>query len=204
MARAAATLLLALVAACAPRDTRPVDPVARAAALMAGQFDSRAQAAADPAYLPVTLAMVPLWPGRGDGHWLYVEQALADAPANPYRQRVYRLRADGAGGVVSEVYVIRDPGRFVRGWETGALADLREADLQPRTGCAVHLQPDGDGFRGGTRGRDCISRLRGSAWASADVVLGPDGLSSWDRGFDPEGRQVWGAAQGPYEFRRRP
>lgn len=199
-----ALLVLALLVACTPRDVRPDDPVARAAALLAGRFDSRAQAAADPAYLPVVLAMVPLWPERGDGRWLYVEQALADTPARPYRQRVYRLRADGAGGVVSEVYAIRDPGRFARGRDAGALAGLREADLQPRTGCAVYLQPVGDGFRGGTRGRDCISRLRGSAWASAEVVLGPDGLSSWDRGFDLEGRQVWGAEQGPYEFRRRP
>ncbi|MFY2762669.1 chromophore lyase CpcT/CpeT [Arenimonas sp. MALMAid1274] len=189
-------------AGCAPHPTRPADPVAEALALMTGTFDSRAQAAADARYLPVTLTMTPIWPDRADARWLYVEQAMVDAPGKPYRQRVYRLRSDGQGGVASEVFLIQDPARFVRGWETGALAQLDEADLSPRPGCTVYLAWEPGGFRGATRGQGCESHLRGARWASAEVALFQGGLHSWDRGFDAEGRQAWGATAGPYHFLR--
>jgi hypothetical protein len=34
------------------------------------------------------------------------------------------------------------------------------------------------------------------------VEVRPDGLVSWDRGFDADGQQVWGAEKGPYVFTR--
>lgn len=194
--------LLVSLAACAPAPTRPTDPVAAAVAMMSGTFDSVAQSRADPDYLAITLTMTPLWPERSSARWLYVEQAMADEPGKPYRQRVYRLTLDAAGEVVSEVFVLKTPARFERGWETGALATLTPDDLAPRAGCAVHLAWEPGGFRGGTRGKGCESHLRGARWATAQVALFDGGMHSWDRGFDAEGQQVWGAEGGPYRFLR--
>ena len=39
-----------------------------------------------------------------------------------------------------------------------------------------------------------VSRVRELAEIRADRIV------SWDRGFDAEGRQVWGAENGPYVF----
>lgn len=194
--------LALLAAACAHAPPAPA-PLDQAAALMAGRFDSAAQAAVDPAYLAISLQLRPIWPERVDGRWFYVEQAMLDAPRRPYRQRVYRLTADANGGVVSDVFLLEEAARFVHGWENGALAALADADLQPRPGCSVYLRPVAGGFRGATRGEGCESRLRGARWASAEVELHAGGLRSWDRGYDAAGRQVWGAAAGPYDFRRR-
>ena len=202
MKPAAAALLALVLSACAHAPAPKPTPLDAAAALMAGHFDSSAQAAADPDYLSIRLVMVPIWPGRDDARWFYVEQATAGAPGKPYRQRVYRLSDAGGGELASEVFLVERPERFVRGWETGALAGLTEAELEARPGCTVYLTPEGDGFRGGTRGHHCVSNLRGAAWATAEVELGPDGLRSWDRGFDAAGVQVWGAVRGPYAFRR--
>jgi hypothetical protein len=202
---AAAATLLAL-AACAHQPSAPTpsaDPLAHAASLMTGHFDSSEQARTTPGYLDITLSMQPLWPGRDPGvHWLYVEQATAEAPDKPYRQRVYRLSMNDAGDVVSEVFLLAEPDRYIRGWETGALAALTEDKLERRPGCEVYLQPVAGGFRGATRGQACESTLRGARWASAEVELDAMGMSSWDRGFDGEGKQVWGAMSGPYRFRR--
>jgi CpeT protein len=35
------------------------------------------------------------------------------------------------------------------------------------------------------------------------VLLESTRMSSWDRGFDAEGRQVWGATGGAYVFNKR-
>jgi CpeT protein len=173
------------------------------AAMMAGQYDSRDQAAADRDYFAISLAMVPIWPGRDDGQWLYVEQAMADTPDKPYRQRVYRV-SNGAGGeVLSAVYTLDEPARFVQGWRSGALAALRDDMLVLRAGCSVHLRRDGVRWQGATHGRDCASDLRGASYATAEVQLEPGRMTSWDRGFDTAGMQVWGATRGAYVFVKR-
>jgi CpeT protein len=196
-----------LLLACAPMPPRdagvPADPAAAVAEMMQGHYDSRDQAAADKAYFPIALAMVPIWPERSDGHWLYVEQAMADQPDKPYRQRVYRVYNGENGEVISAVYTFAEPERFVQGWCTGSLAGLREDSLQPRTGCAVHLR-SGDGFwQGATLGNACASERSGAAYASAEVRLESERMASWDRGFDAAGKQVWGATAGAYVFVKR-
>jgi hypothetical protein len=35
------------------------------------------------------------------------------------------------------------------------------------------------------------------------VKVNPEGLTTWDRGFDASGKQVWGSVKGAYEFKRR-
>lgn len=192
-------LLLALPASAG-------DPLARLERLMVGSFSSASQAVDDAAYLDIRLHVVRIWPAHADGPWLYVEQARADALDAPYRQRVYRLsrRAVPEDEFVSAVYELPgDPRRFAAAWKEPARLDaLKPQDLVARTGCEVVLRPTQDGFEGSTVGRACASSLRGAAWAASEVVLTDAGMRSWDRGFDAEGKQVWGATGGPYVFRR--
>jgi hypothetical protein len=68
---------------------------AELAALLSGYFNSAAQAQADKSYFNIELRVVPIWSARADGPWLYVEQADANTPAKPYRQRAYRLERKG-------------------------------------------------------------------------------------------------------------
>ncbi|QOJ14914.1 MAG: hypothetical protein HRU75_09780 [Planctomycetia bacterium] len=175
---------------------------------LVGSFSSAAQAARDSDYRDIRLHHVRIWPERDDGVWLYVEQATAETPERPYRQRVYRL-ARTRDGLVSEVFELPgEPADVLRragAWrEARPLADLDPSQLEPRSGCTmyIHRRPDG-AFSGGTRGSGCASTLRGAAYAVSDLIeLTADGLVTWDRGYDADGRQVWGAERGGYEFRR--
>ncbi len=207
------TLMSLALFACAAAPQREAvtgeDPAAKVAAMMQGHYDSRDQAATDKTYFPIALAMVPIWPQRSDGHWLYVEQAMADTPDRPYRQRAYRVYNGEDGEVISEVYTFAEPERFVQGWRSGSLAGLREDMLQPRTGCAVHLRAQGDAvesmvWQGATVGNGCASERSGAAYATAEVRLEAGRMSSWDRGFDAAGKQVWGATAGAYVFVKHP
>jgi hypothetical protein len=179
------------------------EAVAEVAAWMAGHYDSRDQSSTDATYYAISLSMVPIWPQRTDGRWLYVEQAIADTPEKPYRQRVYHISNGAEGEVLSAVFTIEEPARFVQGWRSGALDGLSESMLQSRAGCTVSLRKLGDSWRGATTGRDCASDLRGAAYATAEVTLDAASMRSWDRGYDTAGKQVWGASAGAYIFVKR-
>lgn len=200
----AVSLSLAL-AGCSTLREAPADHVAELEQVLTGSFSSAAQAAADEEFLDIRLHAVSLnW--TGPGRHIYIEQAMASAMERPYRQRVYRLSEREGGVLVSEVYEIRDPLRFAGAWkDPQKLAALSPADLEWKMGCAVELRREGPGvFRGGTVGQGCPSSLRGASYAVSEVFASPEGLRTWDRGYDASGRQVWGATKGAYEFRREP
>jgi hypothetical protein len=170
---------------------------------MSGSFSSESQSARDAEFRDIRLHMVPIWSGRIDGHWLYVEQAVAETLDRPYRQRVYRVRLVEPGLLESAVYTLPEPERFVGAWrEPSRLDTLRPADLEARAGCEVLLRRRGDTFIGSTLGRLCPSELRGAGHATSDVTISVHRMESWDRGFDDRGRQVWGAETGGYVFER--
>lgn len=172
------------------------------ASWMTGSFSSAEQAAADPEHFrDVRLHMAPIWTDRSDGPWLYVEQAMSDSEARPYRQRVYRL-AMVKDGFESAVYELPgDPLVFAGAWRSPELVSgLTPQDLTPRQGCSITLRFEDEAFRGATAGTNCVSTLRGAAYATSEVTIEEDRLISWDRGFDAEGWQVWGAEAGGYVF----
>jgi len=179
--------------------------VDRLADWLSGSFDSSAQALRDPAFLDISLHACRVWPSRTDGRWVYVEQARSDALDRPYRQRMYRVRFDGEGRLVSEVFAFPEGMRPAPGsWrDPSSLNEIVPDLLLPREGCAVHLSRVDDRFEGGTEGTGCASSLAGAAYATSEVVVGPDRITSWDRGFDAAGKQVWGSEAGAYEFLRK-
>ena len=191
-------LALALVSAT------PGDDLATLIRWMTGSFSSVAQAEADDRYRDIRLEMVPIWTDRDDGSWLYVEQAAAAALDRPYRQRVYRVSEAEDGLFTSEVFSLPDPAALAGAFRDPARLDaLEPGDLSLREGCAVVLRIRKDGiFAGSTVGEGCASTLRGATYATSIVTVGPEGIESWDRGFDAEGNQVWGAEAGPYSFQR--
>jgi hypothetical protein len=174
--------------------------------LMTGSFSSAAQAAADTNYYDIRLEMVRIWPERDDAHWMYIEQAVATHTDAPYRQRVYRVTEVEPGLFRSEVFALSAPEGFAGEWlSRDPLRDITPDDLIPREGCAVYLRRDDCGeYVGSTIGHACTSGLGGAAYATSEVTVGPGRIESWDRGFDADGNQVWGAENGAYVFLRRP
>jgi len=207
-----ALVLTALAAVFGPSALAATDPApegdedfATLCRWLTGSFSSAAQAAADTNYYDIHLQMVPIWPERSDGYWLYVEQAVGSSLDRPYRQRVYRVRRLAENLYESAVYTLADPKAAVGAWQQDRpLAGLSPSALERRDGCAVLLRRDPSGeFSGGTVGRCCESTLGSAAYATSEIVLRADGMTTWDRGFTPDGEQAWGAEQGPYVFLRK-
>lgn len=173
--------------------------------VMEGSFSSEKQSKADPEYFEIHLHMTRIWKDRKDGAWLYVEQAAAAALEKPYRQRIYHVTALPDGGYQSDVYTLPgDPLAVTGAWKDPAkLGAIKPEDLKKKDGCGVILHRTAKGvFDGGTEGNGCASDLRGAAYATSKVHAEPTGLRTWDQGFDKDGKQVWGAVKGPYQFDR--
>lgn len=205
----AVVLVLALgIVSCAtsndPVSTQPktsrADEVAN---ILIGQFSSQAQSEEDPQYFPISLRHIPIWTDRSDGPWLYVEQAFAARPLEPYRQRVYQL-VETAEDIQSIVFELPgDVSRFV-GATADEFASVKPDDLTIRDGCTVYLERvSATHYRGATRGSGCETTIRGATYATSEVDLQFGALETWDRGFDAQGKQAWGATAGPYRFERQ-
>ena len=174
------------------------------AAWMTGSFSSQAQSEIDPEnYFDIRLFMTPIWTDGDDGVWLYVEQAAADRLEWPYRQRVYHL-VEESGALRSDVFELPgDPLEYAGAWATPERFDaLGPLQLSLREGCSIHLRRRGDTFVGSTLGKGSSSTLGGASYATSEVEINRDALTSWDRGFDASDLQVWGATEGPYAFDR--
>lgn len=190
-------------AAATASQTKNAD-VARLVSYMTGSFSSEEQAKADPEnYRDIRLHMVPIWASRDDGPWLYVEQAAAGALDKPYRQRVYHIGGGAQTGTIeSKVFELPgDPLLHAGKWKDPAHFDaFSPKDLVERPGCTIVLRAEGESFVGSTRDKDCISTLRGAAYATSEATINAEGMVTWDRGYDAQDKQVWGADKGGYHF----
>jgi CpeT protein len=197
---AAGIILLVPIVRAGENESTDLDDLA---SWMAGTFSSAVQAAEDPDFFAVSLHMAPIWTDRSDGSWLYLEQAVSEEPHRPYRQRVYRLVELAPGLFETQVFTLPDPGAVIGVWiSDDPLAALSPDDLEERDGCAILLRRRDDSFIGSTLASLCAGTLRGAAYATSEVIVTPDGIVSWDRGFADDGSQVWGAIKGGYVFDR--
>ena len=202
-------LLLLLVTGCPladPPDEPPaLDAVGTLEQSLVGVFDSEQQSIDDPRYLAIQLVTCPVHaPELGDDV-VYVEQAVMENVSAPYRQRLYLLGGDdGTETATTTVYALVEPDAAT-GQCDGELATFTAADVTLRAGCGVVMDWDADeqAFVGGTTDRSCESTMSGASYATAEVWIGADRIDSWDRGFDANDEQVWGAEAGPYQFLRR-
>ncbi|GJQ62038.1 MAG: chromophore lyase CpcT/CpeT 1 [Melioribacteraceae bacterium] len=171
---------------------------------MTGSFSSADQAAADTNFFDIRLEMKQIWNERNDAIYLYVEQAASWALDKPYRQRIYKVVQTGENSFESAVYTFENPLRFAGAFrEDNPLSELTPDSLLEREGCAIMLEYSDGKFTGSTVDKNCGSDLRGASYATSEVEISENVLTSWDRGFDSEDRQVWGAITGPYIFKKK-
>ena len=194
-------LALAGVVASARADD---SPLARLTTALTGNFTTADQTAIDPTYRHVLLHAVPIWTDHAAGPWFYLEQALADAPDLPFRQRVCQLVARADGVIEQHVFHLANPVAFTGAWQdAGRLAKLTLTDLIFQDGCTVFLreQPDGS-FRGATESTGCTNDVHGAAYATAELTITAQKIVSWERGYNAANAQVWGPLHGGYVFKR--
>jgi hypothetical protein len=183
----------------------------RLASYLAGSFDNREQAIAEPAwYVHVRLWHRPIALFGPDSLGFYAEQASSPTFDRPYRPRVFQIRPteDPSEPLQAVYFALKQPERWRgAGQDPDRLRSLTMNDLDALPGChlSIAVLEDGAGFRA-TPPSDCRCCFTVDGQLR-QVQLGfearPDAFDSFDKGIDPDtGKPLWGAIMGPFRYRR--
>ncbi len=175
---------------------------------MTGDFDTFAQVAADEtaktAYRHdrVTLHLRPIQiKGFFDdsvSKTLYLEQAQADTPTQPYRQGVYLLTRVN-GKIINRTYRVKDAAKFVGAYaDAERLKQITADQLTAVEGCEVTFTKVNDTLYRGVmgEGKTCKSTRRGATYMLSRGELTPSATITLDQGFDDAGNHKWGPPPG--------
>lgn len=140
-----------------------------------------------------------------EGIWLYQEQAIATNLQAPYRQRFLHITPRPLSQVVrSLAYRPSNPNAWVNLCDQPvANRNVTSKDLGEAV-CSVFLKRSGDVYIGVTPAIGCPTTARGAIRTTNRVILRSDSMETWDRGYNAQGQQVWGAEGESYQFRRNP
>jgi len=186
------------------------------AALLSGKMDTSAQAIANPKAPNVqmtTCRIELLTPADSESIFLYQEQAMSTSLDKPYRQRFLEISPSPLSqSVRSRSFKPADPTRW------SGLCDSRKDRFTNRADnpkqitnlsdlgtpiCNVFLKQVGTIYLGNTPIDGCPANVRGAVRITNHIELTPASMNTWDRGFDAQGKQVWGAKTESYQFRRQ-
>lgn len=200
-------LLLSLIA-CGEKQSdtassTEINLVDEMASHLTGTFDSSQQAVENPAYYSVSLKTCAVELTDLGSTVLYVEQALSDSLNQPYRQRLYHLTEGEVSDVASHIYELSNPNKFIGLCDSEQSIEISMDEVSLKEGCSVNLDWNGNGFEGATDVGTCLSTMNGATYATSEVETSGDMISSWDRGWNSNDQQVWGAEDGAYIFIRQ-
>ncbi|MGB3789355.1 MAG: chromophore lyase CpcT/CpeT [Phormidesmis sp.] len=191
---------------------------------LAGEFENKDQAAAEPAwYVHLRLWQRPI-PALSSGQTatFLLEQQTVLPGQLPYRQRILQITDSvEAHQLKGQYFALKDPLKFRgAGQDADILKGIVQQDLiaLPNSGAVIRYQAAGNGqeqgyqfqsvlkdgelcsfdYGGQTRyvylGFDIGPRESGP---QADTIL----LKTYDKGIDPDtGRGLWGALMGPFQM----
>jgi CpeT/CpcT family (DUF1001) len=168
-----------------------------------GILSTAARAAANPkvANVTMTTCRVQVANPPAGSIYLYQEQAIVPSLTQPYRQRILEISPSPASQTIrSRSYKLADQAKWVN------FCDRSNRQISPQDFpiivCAVFLKSTPEGFSGTTEATGCPANVRGAVTIRNRIRLHPNGMDTWDRGFDAQGKQVWGAGAAPYQFLR--
>lgn len=191
--------------------TLPVELITLARYL-AGEFDNKKQALAEPAwYVHLRLWQRPIPLFTEDSLTLFIEQAPLLNLDQPYRQRLIRLYVNNTTPVSLKVqyYMFKDLAS-VRGAgrHPELLKQISTQDIEFLPGCTLNIQQRLVGVNlyefsaSSPTDSPCCFSYQGKNY---QVALGfettLEEFRSYDKGIDPlTGKAIWGALLGPFRF----
>ncbi|CEJ46522.1 Chromophore lyase CpcT/CpeT [Umezakia ovalisporum] len=182
---------------------------------LAGKFDNREQALADPAwFVHLQLWQRPVNLFTEDSITLFAEQANIVNLDRPYRQRIMRLMWGGGsdGALQVQYYMLKNPSAFTSAGRHPALLEtltVDQLDLLP--GCILTIEQttiatNKHKFTASQppNTRCCFSYLNQIVQVSLGFDSTETKLNSYDKGIDSDtGKATWGAILGPYCYTKR-
>lgn len=182
---------------------------------LAGEFDNREQALAQPAwYVHLHLWQRPVSLFPEDSFTLFAEQANIVNLDKPYRQRIMRL-VEGTNPdapLKVQYYMLKNPSAFIGAGRNPALLNMLTSEqLELLPNCLLNvtpqiLAPNSYKFVALPPPDTCCSFSYGGSIIQVSLGFEAtlDTFMSYDKGIDPiTGKATWGAILGPYCYTKR-
>lgn len=195
------------------KSTTRRDHARAVAQALTGEKYSTEQAARDPmTYFNLRLLTCPAAVLPDGGQVLYFEQAFWRTSERPYRQRFYNVKPcpkEMKCDVEVGSYAIRDVEEYKnfcdRPKNQRPQSDEVIKDMAEHLN-TVYLSTCERGrrclYEGSTPPGGFPNSWNGASRCTSELTIYKNGeVHCWDRAYDDDGNQVWGARQGPYEFK---
>jgi CpeT protein len=137
-------------------------------------------------------------------YWVYTEQGEFKN-YKPYRQRVYQLSIVD-GKILQRIYYIKNESNFSY-FNPKTIKSITINDIYIKPGCDLQITyvayPILKNVYGGTTNdTNCVATFRGSSYTTTDFKVYETAVHSWERGWDKNGKQVWGSSKGHYIYKK--
>lgn len=170
---------------------------------LVGVMDTSTQAANNPKKSNVRMTTCKITITQAPNSvYLYQEQALTQKLDKPYRQRILQIKPSSDNNTIeSKSYKPQHPETLIglcNKPETERILNLTDIG---ESVCSVFLKPSQEGYTGETPPQGCPANVRGAVRITNTIILRSDGMDTWDRGYDAQGNQVWGADGESYQYR---
>jgi len=185
---------------CAPRPDAADDPVGDMLAMMEGTYETEPDATPD-AELPDLLDRRVRVVAPAFGTHVVYWQLNSGPDREVYRQRLLSFAADG-DRIVQTTWSFVAPEKFVDAFDSpDSFANLSDADVEPTLpdGCDQVWQKTEGGWYGSVNPDTCrVWSERRQQWRriGAEAMVLPDAYLQAERGFDDDGKQLFGTEPG--------
>ncbi len=172
--------------------------------LFQGTFTSEEQAKNQSGYQDITLKNIQIWK-EAKGYWVYQELYLSNDPTKVYTQRVIEIKKSDSNSIMTTNYVITNQETYKNGWKNPSIFEqLTINHLKIKLGCNLYFKKKTSSiYHGKTDIGTCMSTIRENiTYITSTIIIANDKITSWDRGYDSESKQVWGKIQEPYKYKR--
>lgn len=167
-----------------------------------GEFTSAEQSGKDKAYKNASLNNVQIWPNATNGAWIYSEESLNSAPENPIQQRIFFISEITDSEFSIDVYNLPNKENYKGAWQNPeTFSEISVFDLKFKDGCTLFLFYDGFQYSGETNKGTCPSDMEGATYSTSRIILVPDEIHLWDRGYNSADELMWGSEKGPYVYK---
>ena len=140
---------------------------------------------------------------RSQGVFLYQEQALTRNLSKPYRQRFLEIIPSiDKNGIESVSFKPINPKKWIGLCKKTPSERVISYQEIENANCSVFLKPVGDQYIGETQPGGCVTNFKGAVKITNTIELDQNGMETQDRGFDAQGKRVWGAENRPYQYQK--
>jgi hypothetical protein len=202
------TIFLGIISSFAIAQDIPIEEqVESVVSHLVGVMDTSAQATANPKAPSVRMTTCEVQIAdnttqTSSSVYLYQEQALTNNLEQPYRQRFLQIRPSADRKTVeSQSFKPQNSETLIGLCNKPEQNRVVEQQAIGESVCSVFLKPTQTGYVGETPPEGCPANVRGAVRITNKIILHLQGMDTWDRGYDTQGNQVWGAQNESYQYR---